>query len=77
MHRTRNSWDTGHFRADDTTVLPHVSVPSSEPAVSNTPAIASVASALSPAQLSPKWLVSTFIAAEPTQFFSKRQETPS
>lgn len=74
MHQTWNSWDTAQFRANDTTVSPHVSVPSSPPAVSKTPAIARVASALYPTQLSPEWwasillVVSTFITAEPTSF---------
>ena len=53
---TRNSQDAGLFPAVALAVLPDVSVQSSQPATSAIPAIASVASPLTAAQLSPDCL---------------------
>ena len=55
-HSTRNSQDAGLFPAVASAVLPDVSVQSWQPTTSAIPAIASVASPLTAAQLSPDCL---------------------
>ena len=52
----RNSRDTGLFPGIASAVLPDVSVQSSQPATSSIPAVASMASPLTAAQLSPDCL---------------------
>ena len=70
--RTHNSRDAVLFPEVDTAVLPEVSVQSSHPAASSNPAISSVASPLTAAQLSPDCLaaivqaVKASMAAEPS-----------
>ena len=54
--RTRNSRDAVLFPEVNTAVLPEVSVQFSHPAASSNPAISSVASPLTAAQLSPRLL---------------------
>ena len=55
-HSTRNSRDAGLFPGVALAVLPDVSVQPSQPATSSIPAVASVASPLTAAQLSPDCL---------------------
>ena len=55
-HSTRNSRDAGLFPGVALAVLPDVSVQPSQPATSSIPAVASVASLLTAAQLSPDCL---------------------
>ena len=68
---TRNSWDAGLFPGVASAVLPDVSVQSSQPATSSIPAVASVASLLTAAQLSPDCLAA-IVHSDSESFHSGR-----